>query len=73
MASSALYLANRIRKTQVPWPMSLAEITGLDEVKFVKPLAKEIFEMIPQFKQKSLYKKYSMEKYGAVAPTIPSQ
>ncbi|CAD7946606.1 unnamed protein product [Amoebophrya sp. A25] len=73
LAASSLYLANRIRKEYIPWPQKLYEITKLKEQDFVKPLAKEIFEMIPGFKGKSLFKKYSMEKYGSVAPTIPSQ
>jgi len=73
IAASCLYLANRIRKRQNPWPLPLRELTGYGEVDFVKPLAKEIFEMIPNFRNKSLFKKYSMEKYHAVAPTIPNQ
>eukprot|EP00392_Amoebophrya_sp_AT5.2_P003104 g3109.t1 len=47
--------------------------TGYGEQESVKPLAKDIFEMIPGFRGKSLFKKYSMDKYRNVAPTIPSQ
>ena len=73
LAASCLYLANRIRKIKNPWPQTLCDLTQLSEVETVKPLAKEIFECVPAFKTKSLYKKYSMDKYRAVAPTIPSQ
>lgn len=72
IAASALYLSNRIRKIAPAWTGVLVSITNLDEVAFVKPLAKEIFEIIPGIKNKSLFKKYSMDKFHAVAPTIPN-
>lgn len=73
LAAASLYLANRIRKLPAPWPTKLVEVTGLDEITLVKPLAKEIFEGVPNFRNKSLWKKYSMEKYRSVAPSIPLQ
>jgi len=73
LAAAALYLANRIRKLPAPWPVGLSQISFMDELSLVKPLAKEIFELVPQVKTKSLFKKYSMEKYRAVAGNIPTQ
>mmetsp|Transcript_5021 Transcript_5021/g.12638 ORF Transcript_5021/g.12638 Transcript_5021/m.12638 type:complete len:340 (-) Transcript_5021:677-1696(-) len=73
MAAASLYLANRIRKMTNPWSPALIKRTGYGEQESVKPLAKDIFEMIPGFRGKSLFKKYSMDKYRNVAPTIPSQ
>jgi len=74
IAAAGLYLANRIKKCPAPWPKKLQELSGgLDEVALVKPLAKEIFECIPTLRNKSLFKKYCMDKYHNVAPSIPLQ
>lgn len=73
LAAAALYLANRIKKKPQPWPTALAECTGFKELEEVKPLARSIFDSVPDYRttKSALFKKYSLDKYKAVAPDIP--
>lgn len=69
IASSSIYLINKIRKRPESWPSSLEKLTGYSE-KDLKACARQLCQLLERADElpnnKSLKKKFSLTKYNEV-------
>jgi len=67
MASSAIYLINKIRKRSESWPNSLENLTSYSE-KDLKICARELCHLLERAEDlsnnKSVFKKFSLSQYN---------